>query len=819
MAIVSRSMTRITLLVAAVALAGIVLFASTAHAEPCPANWSEDPSGYPAYKRDCVGPGSDKHIFGNSLANVIGDRSGAATLFVSNRGAAEFGGRVGLGYSIVSYPGSDEPFVTGGAARSAGATSSQRFGINYLETATSDDKLEIVHKLEAPPDARGDDPAVTDTVTLTNVSNSDVVFTHHELWDASYRALSSPVTWARPSTGIFAGLTTFQDFLRNLFSMLFWTRTEHAAEADTSQRLPMGESLTVKRKWMGIGKHATQPDAITTNNFYVQDLVLATDTSGVTLSTRLPVDVARVVGSAWNQPVIAGTSVHGLAPGESVNLVFESRLNRNSDAPAPPAATAPRISAPLDPPMHGCEDALGTKHCAALAREYRWKTGQVQGWALLRDFYGKYATPQGSLYLYKQGWDGAPRDLDQIVPAMTRVNPELARQILEMMMAVQVSNPRVADWGPGNRSYGFYGYGCAGLVTQPCKGPLAAAPFGVRSDLDQSLLWAFNEYARSLDEAEFATWLTGADIAFYPPGSIPPTVAGTTPLDHVRAAFYHLRDTVGVGKHGLVRLRDGDWNDSVITIFLYNGHLLSPNIQRVAAESIPSSAMALSVLPDTAEIVRPYDPSLADEMLAFATELVPGLRGAFDHDPASPWFGRAWMKDIFGRWILIESDHINVYAQVWALQNNNFVEFGVLSESEQINLLELIHERVDSTSRIGTPTVSRFAHLGFPANSPYAQGSLRSWSSMRSLLAIAYGRFATTRRLAWQELWNSSFANYAELFPSSWAGVLSGPDGWTLNPPPPSWNYGLLSMNEFPYANSNPSSDWAHALWEVGASN
>ena len=32
----------------------------------------------------------------------------------------------------------------------------------------------------------------------------------------------------------------------------------------------------------------------------------------------------------------------------------------------------------------------------------------------------------------------------------------------------------------------------------------------------------------------------------------------------MRAAFYHLRDEVGLGPHGVISLGDGDWSDGIL---------------------------------------------------------------------------------------------------------------------------------------------------------------------------------------------------------------------------------------------------------------
>jgi len=522
-----------------------------------------------------------------------------------------------------------------------------------------------------------------------------------------------------------------------------------------------------------------------------------------------------VLGTSWNQPVLIAESRHTLSPAEDVELNFEVRLTPNPNTiGTTPLAETPALVAAVSPDMHDCIAVLGTDRCEQLSREFRWKATQFQGWALQRDFHGKFAPPQGSLYFYRQGWDGAPRDVHQMVPMLSYVNPDLARQTLEFTMQLQLSNENNSKHGPGNLSYGFYGYGCAGEAITRCQHILGPGEFGVRSDLDQYLMWALLAYARAIPADEFEEWFTERDVPFYPPGTLPETVTGDSPLDHVRAAFYHLRDHVGTGEHGLVRLRDGDWNDSAITLGVYGEHLLPIPVQQEVAESVPATQMVLSILPDLAELVTPYDPGLAAEMEEFAASVVDPLRSVYNPGSDTPWFPRAYMQDDKGEWVLVAQEYLNLHAQGWALQNNNFVEYGVMNREDQLALLELIHDELDGPSPIGATLVNPNIDVPFNKLAPY-YGSLElSWSSHRNLLTVAYSRFPETRSYAWESLHRTSYENYSEVFPDNWWGVLSGPDGWNSQRGN-AWDFGILAMDEFPYANSNPHAMWSWALLKV----
>ena len=72
-------------------------------------------------------------------------------------------------------------------------------------------------------------------------------------------------------------------------------------------------------------------------------------------------------------------------------------------------------------------------------------------------------------------------------------------------------------------------------------------------------------------------------------------VSGTV-LDHMKRAYRHQIEDVGIGEHGLIKMRNSDWNDS----FLAEEKILDPklDLKRVEAEaeSVLNTAMATYIL-------------------------------------------------------------------------------------------------------------------------------------------------------------------------------------------------------------------------------
>src|SRR5690606_27198017 len=103
----------------------------------------------------------------------------------------------------------------------------------------------------------------------------------------------------------------------------------------------------------------------------------------------------------------------------------------------------------------------------------------------------------------------------------------------------------VTDAATGQIRYSFTGHGVtegAGLHEHP-------------SDLDIFLLVGLAEYLSATGDRAFLA----ERVDFHPRG-----VASGSVLDHVRVAFRHLKDAVGRGPHGLVRISDGDWSDGIV---------------------------------------------------------------------------------------------------------------------------------------------------------------------------------------------------------------------------------------------------------------
>lgn len=208
------------------------------------------------------------------------------------------------------------------------------------------------------------------------------------------------------------------------------------------------------------------------------------------------------------------------------------------------------------PTLDGEEDAT-------LRRELRWHAYTLEAMATYSEYYGETKIPQGTIYDYDWGVHASARDNFQHTLPLVYTNPALARSVLRYMLerTTPFGEIRLIEYGNGYADNERY----------------------FTSDQQLYCLLLLSEYLR----------VTG-DYGFLAEGVRPYPVRGVNEMTVAELAercFIFLRDTVGVGSHGLVRLLNSDWNDAVYYIekVPYNNVFFT-------GESHMNSAMAIAIL-------------------------------------------------------------------------------------------------------------------------------------------------------------------------------------------------------------------------------
>jgi hypothetical protein len=426
-----------------------------------------------------------------------------------------------------------------------------------------------------------------------------------------------------------------------------------------------------------------------------------------------------------------------------------------------------------------------------LARELTWRSIQLVQSSIYSDYHKEHNVPQGSMYLYIQGFDGAARDPLNVCPALNFIDPNLARETMRLVM--QNRNATT-----GTISYSWGGNGCA-------EGYCTLFDFGVRCDLDLSLFLAVAEYISATGDYDF---LEEGSIQFHPKDAsdLPPGAAGKTTLDHIRAGWRQLVDVVGTGDHGLLLMRDGDWNDAITRVL--PGILAGENTVAYG-ETMSATAQLIYTLRLTAKALRRADPILAQEMLDYAESFVGPLRAAF----GGQFFARAWVKDRFNNSKLVAHDGLgdDMDFSYIDLESNNWVLLleDLLSPAERDNIVDILDREL--LSDIGYTLI---ADDVWPPGSDFGYYDLGhlTWPVQRQVLTWAFANFNVDR--AWEELYTTSYHHHADVWPESWVGVLSGPDAYN-HTDGDSWEITGLAMRDFPIQNTNADGMWIRSFFKI----
>ncbi len=738
--------------------------------------WITDPDGLPAYRytldqqadaraRFPDSRGRDRrdhvHNFGNDHVQALAFNDGYVELVGADRAPTilnhfdpehgNFAG--GFGY----LDDGSEVWPTVYRWRPADATTRRVFGMGYFETETAHRGVAETRRTWAPA---GDDALLVSEVTLRNDGSAAVALRHYEYWDVSrYQLVPLP-----SMTGPLGDLgDSYREGLEASFvQQVQWDRSSELLRVSTTAN----------------GPPPVAPDEVSTLDWYPDDVFLA-DLSGGSADRYTEQAAFFGKGGVARPDAVAARAAGSIAgpvsgAGQPLCLVIrhdvklapgEARVLRFAFGYAPPGRDltgllrAYRSADVFERSQEARRQSIAFLTSASdpeLARETEWHSFALPAATVFHGFHGTHVTTQGSAYLYLQGIDGAPRDQALFALPLTYLRPDLARENLRFMMRLT----RASD---GQIFYTFGGHGFAsglGIHEQP-------------SDLDLFFLMALAEYLAATGDVGFLS----EPVPFRGPGDVAPGAIGTTVLDHARAAARHLLDVVGTGSDGLIRVRDGDWSDGIVTSNVLAAGNASINWGNTLAhgESCENTGMALWVLPLAASVLEPFDADLAARLVA----PVESLRTALDAQWAGSWFTRAILRDAGDRPVVLGHDDIDLEAQPWPMIA------GSVSAERLAALADSIATRLEDPSPVGAPLT--------PAG--------EVWPAVSQLLTWGETRVSPER--AWRSLERQSLFNRAETYPENWIGIWTGPDGLESTPPGGTWASPVTPMTDFPALNQN----------------
>lgn len=377
-----------------------------------------------------------------------------------------------------------------------------------------------------------------------------------------------------------------------------------------------------------------------------------------------------------------------------------------------------------------------TETDVVLRRELRWHVYNLEAMATYSEYYNETKIPQGTIYDYDWGCHASARDNFQHALPLVYYNPTLAKSILRYMLkrTTPFGEIRLIEIGNGYADNERY----------------------FTSDQQLYFFLLLSEYLRVTKDYAFL----GERLQPYPAKD----QAEMTAAELTEKCFIFLRDTIGTGEHGLVKLLNSDWNDAVYYIekVPYNNIFLT-------GESHMNSAMAISILQTLIHQLKNAADSLTDHALRL-NRLCASMKlyrekllRAYLDDMGERKFPRRMYFN--GR--SYGDDNMFLEPQGFTLQINELAETGKRA------LYEEMIKRVYSGEKSGAREQEKpeFEDDGFDKGSRENGGF---WYALNGPVIIGVSQF--DRNEAVRLLKNMTLQHLSEEFPQYWSSYWSAPD-------------------------------------------
>ena len=365
-----------------------------------------------------------------------------------------------------------------------------------------------------------------------------------------------------------------------------------------------------------------------------------------------------------------------------------------------------------------------------IERESRWHNYYLRSGFTYDDFFREHILSQGQVYQYCFGFQGAARDPLQHALPLVFGESRLAKEVLRYTLKSQQPD--------GALPFAITGHGA-----------LPSFPWQA-SDLDLWLLWLASEYVLATRDT---AWLAEQLPTWPLKAGGPSSSVG----DLLARSYRHLVETIGVGRHGLLRGLNDDWNGDIYRqgIPKNAGDEIRPD-----SESVMNAAMAAYILDHYARMLRYSGNAIAAKKAsAFAEQQRNAVRAQW----AGQWFKRLWLGPA-GGWL--GADRLWLDGQPWAI-------LGQCATAEQRKtLIQTIDEELRKPSKIGAKQVGK--KVDWPGFVPGEGENGGVWAALDGPLIWALA--GSDPAMAYDEWKKNSRANHAAVYPGVWYGAWSGPD-------------------------------------------
>jgi cellobiose phosphorylase len=227
----------------------------------------------------------------------------------------------------------------------------------------------------------------------------------------------------------------------------------------------------------------------------------------------------------------------------------------------------------------------------------------------------------------------------------------------------------------------------------------------------------------------------------------------------VRDAFLFLRERVGTGPHGLVKLWNSDWND----MFFYWPTSEPYNAVFDTSESHMNTAMAIAVLGGLAESLQRFaSPTDAAELVDAVTQYRAQLLKAFLAD----WGARPFPRRMYFQNKAVGED------EMWLEPQGFTLLVPELPVERRRALFGEIETRLIAGEAVGMKQIEK------PIEKPGTKAGSREdggfWYALTGPVVLGVASF--DREAAMDLLRRMTFANFTRHYPEYWTGQWSASD-------------------------------------------
>jgi len=373
-----------------------------------------------------------------------------------------------------------------------------------------------------------------------------------------------------------------------------------------------------------------------------------------------------------------------------------------------------------------------------IRREAIWNHYYLRSSMTFDSFFGEHILNQNGFYQYVMGFQGAARDpLQHCLPFLFS-DPEIVRSVLRYTLQ------EVRD--DGSIPYALTGHGQIAPITSDNA-----------SDLPLWLLWTASEYVLATRDLDF---LNEKITARY---SVTAGHSDTVRNLLARCFEHQIRD-VGVGKHGIARMLNDDWNDGLLGTWAQS--VFNESVEQ--GESVLNSAMSAWVFDFYARLLRFAPDKVASlDLASRATQAAEQHRQSARAQWTGKWLKRCWLGPTLG-WL--GEDTLWVEPQPWAILA------GITNPQQSRELVRTMDDLL-RRGPLGAAQMSDGPDLRKPgAFEPGTCVRGAVWPSLNQTLVWALA--GVDPAMAWDEWKKNSFAHHADAYPNVWYGIWSGTDSY-----------------------------------------